>query len=180
MRADQFNARIAALIRSMGTPYFQHFYPLAPVPRIAGVPKFISRKRAEEGDKKAQAWLRRYEFREEVRRMTKEAYTDEPLTGAVFAFMEFYIARPKSQKKTNLPILVQSTPDAKNYMWAMEDALNPKFETIRGVGRRMMVWPGLWHDDALVTTFPIRRYADTPEEVGIRLSAWKIDNAAAS
>ncbi len=183
MRASQLNARIEVFIRSLGTPHFQYFYPLAPVPRHAGKPRFISRKRAEEGDSEARRYLKVHEFRENVKLLTKNIYKKDPFTGPVFAFMEFYALRPKSHRKSDPPIMVETRPDAKNYLWAMEDALNPRYETIKAGGGRkskMLVWPGLWRDDSQVTTFPIRRWSDTPGEVGIRLSVWSIDNEAAS
>lgn len=185
------------LISGLGPPLAMLEFPGTPVRRPSGKPfKMPERQKdryrhmsSKHKRRVAQAeeWERLHDYRESVRFWLMQQYRGGTLQGSLFGIAEFYFERPKSRPKRDRSALVTVKPDAKNLMWALEDALNPRHTLVDR--KRVKTWDGLWEDDARVHLYPLRLYvmATGENEVPIlpspknepgpstRLRLWKID-----
>ena len=176
-------------LSAVGDPAYDLFFPGDPVPRPEGRPFALSeareadlrqrldsitltakqRRKIKSSISQGRKWRRLENYRTTVRLVLLEQVPGhQTIQEPILAVMEFFRERPK--KKTG--DLVTVRPDAKNLIWALEDALNPRFKLVSR--KRIKTWPGFWEDDALVTPVGVRRFAKNRREVGSRLRVWPL------
>lgn len=183
----EFNGAIGAFMDVMGPPRLDLFIPGTPVPRPEGRPFRISagseRRLSARTDPKGKdqlakgrRWRRLEVWRDQIQRAVLDHYKGPVIDRPVVVFIDFMMPRPAARTKD---AWVTVRPDGKNLVWALEDGLNPRYEMLRrSRGQKpvkIQTWRGLWTDDALATSWPVRRYADSPDKVGTRIRLWILE-----